>query len=280
MDRGKDRPSIWWRTERGSGRPDPGLDHAAIAAAAVALADAGGLDAVSMRAVAGRSAQRECALPLRRRQVRSARSDGRLSGLGTAAVPSAGPGLAGGDAPARRSPTGAARAASLVDHTGLPFVQHRAGESRLLRCLFSALIPTETPVRAKFEAIALMTGLAALFAQRAQSEESGALTPLPASALEAFHTSPMRWHNRRHHPSATTCSSAPSAACSGATRRRDSSTGPTEQAFRSRMSRQPPLPRSWDRPAPHGDDDFRGGVDATDPSRWVPRRGRPATEPD
>ena len=31
-----------------------------------------------------------------------------------------------------------------------------------------------------------MTGLAALFAQRAQSEESGALTSFPLVALEAF----------------------------------------------------------------------------------------------
>ena len=46
------RPPIWWRSGRGTRGPDPALDLQAIADAAVALADSGGLDAVSMRHVA------------------------------------------------------------------------------------------------------------------------------------------------------------------------------------------------------------------------------------
>ncbi|MFF2452771.1 TetR/AcrR family transcriptional regulator C-terminal domain-containing protein [Isoptericola sp. NPDC058082] len=48
-----ERPrSIWLRTERAGRGPAPGHDRAGIAAAAVRLADAGGLGAVSMRKVA------------------------------------------------------------------------------------------------------------------------------------------------------------------------------------------------------------------------------------
>ncbi|MFI6131700.1 TetR/AcrR family transcriptional regulator [Micromonospora sp. NPDC051141] len=46
-------PSIWSRPPRGSRGPTPTHGRDEIAAAAVTLADAGGLDAVSMRAVAG-----------------------------------------------------------------------------------------------------------------------------------------------------------------------------------------------------------------------------------
>ncbi|MEU2199470.1 TetR/AcrR family transcriptional regulator C-terminal domain-containing protein [Isoptericola sp. NPDC019482] len=49
-----ERPrSIWLRSERAGRGPAPGHDRAGIAAAAVGLADAGGLEAVSMRKVAG-----------------------------------------------------------------------------------------------------------------------------------------------------------------------------------------------------------------------------------
>ncbi|WP_343447000.1 TetR/AcrR family transcriptional regulator [Micromonospora schwarzwaldensis] len=52
-DGGSTGPSIWTRPPRGSRGPTPTHSRDEIAAAAVALADTGGLDAVSMRAVAG-----------------------------------------------------------------------------------------------------------------------------------------------------------------------------------------------------------------------------------
>ncbi|MEV4281062.1 TetR/AcrR family transcriptional regulator [Actinoplanes xinjiangensis] len=48
-----DAPPIWSRPERGSRGPQPGHSRDEIVAAAVTLADADGLAAVSMRAVAG-----------------------------------------------------------------------------------------------------------------------------------------------------------------------------------------------------------------------------------
>ncbi|MGS0684931.1 TetR/AcrR family transcriptional regulator [Nakamurella sp. GG22] len=48
-----DAPSIWSRPDRGTRGPQPEHTRAEIAAAAAALADAGGLPTVSMRAVAG-----------------------------------------------------------------------------------------------------------------------------------------------------------------------------------------------------------------------------------
>lgn len=47
------RDPIWSRPDRGARGPRPEHDRAGIAAAAIALADAGGLGAASMRAVAG-----------------------------------------------------------------------------------------------------------------------------------------------------------------------------------------------------------------------------------
>ena len=52
-------------------------------------------------------------------------------------------------------------------------------------CL-NVLTPTGAPVRTKFEAIAVMTGLAALFAQRTRSEDSGHVTVFPLDAVTSF----------------------------------------------------------------------------------------------
>ncbi|SDR90670.1 Tetracyclin repressor, C-terminal all-alpha domain [Friedmanniella luteola] len=49
---GPTRPSVWTRPDRGGRGPQPEHSREAIAAAAVALADAGGLGAATMRAVA------------------------------------------------------------------------------------------------------------------------------------------------------------------------------------------------------------------------------------
>ncbi len=50
---GPDRVTVWNRPDRGTRGPRPEHSRAEIAATGIALADAGGLSAVSMRAVAG-----------------------------------------------------------------------------------------------------------------------------------------------------------------------------------------------------------------------------------
>jgi AcrR family transcriptional regulator len=187
VDRGRDRPSIWWRTERGSRGPDPALDHEAIAAAAVALAGAGGLDAISMRAVAGRLGTSASAL-YRYVDGRSDLLDLMADSVVSELRPYQAPGPDWLGAMLRLA---AAQRALHERHPWLITLGYRSsgiGPESLafFDACFRALTPTEAPVRAKFEAIALMTGLAALFAQRAQSEESGALTSFPLVALEAF----------------------------------------------------------------------------------------------
>ena len=173
MDRGKDRRPIWWREERGSRGPDPALDHKAIAAAAVALADAGGLEVVSMRAVAGRLDTSASALY---RYV-DGRSD-LLDLMADTVVAELRPYQAPG--PKWLEPMlrlAAAQRALHERHPWLTTLGYRSssmGPESLAffdACL-SVLTPIGAPVRAKFEAIDLMTGLAALFAQRAKSEES------------------------------------------------------------------------------------------------------------
>ncbi|HEY5843670.1 MAG TPA: TetR/AcrR family transcriptional regulator, partial [Mycobacterium sp.] len=49
----KARDSIWTRPDRGTRGPRPEHSRTEIAAAAIVLADSGGLDAATMRAVAG-----------------------------------------------------------------------------------------------------------------------------------------------------------------------------------------------------------------------------------
>ncbi len=52
-------------------------------------------------------------------------------------------------------------------------------------CL-GVLTPTHATARVKFEAIAVLTSLAALFAQQARSETSGAATIFPLVPLESY----------------------------------------------------------------------------------------------
>jgi AcrR family transcriptional regulator len=187
VDRDRDRLSIWWRRERGSRGPDPALDRHVIAATAIALADAGGLEAVSMRAVAGRLGTSASAL-YRYLDDRSDLLDLMADRVVAELRPYPAPtstwlepmiGLA------------AAQRALHERHPWLITLGYRSsgiGPESLAyfdACL-GVLTPTHASTRVKFEAIAVMTGMAALFAQQTRSERSGGATKLPLDVLEPF----------------------------------------------------------------------------------------------
>ena len=187
MEVGEDHPPIWWRAERRSRGPDPALDRRAIAAAAIALADAGGLKAVSMRAVAGLLDTSASALY---RYV-DGRSD-LLDLMADRVVAELRPYVT--PAGAWLEPMVALAAAQRSLHERHPWLitlghrSSRIGPESLgyFDVCLNLLAATGAPVRAKFEAIAVMSGLAALFAQQAHGEEPGGMTALPLVALESF----------------------------------------------------------------------------------------------
>ena len=187
VDGGKERAPIWWRPERGSRGPDPALDRRGIADAAIELADAGGLEAVSMRAVAGRLGTSASAL-YRYVDDRSELLDLMADRVAAELRPYPAP------SPEWLEPMvqlAAAQRTLHERHSWLMALGYRTssiGPESLAyfdSCL-NVVTPTGAPVRTKFEAIALMTGLAALFAQRAHSEDSGDVTVFPLIALESF----------------------------------------------------------------------------------------------
>ncbi|MEL7976062.1 TetR/AcrR family transcriptional regulator C-terminal domain-containing protein [Isoptericola sp. F-RaC21] len=160
-----ERPrSIWLRAERTGRGPAPGHDRAGIAAAAVRLADAGGLGSVSMRKVAAAIGAGATAL------YRYVDSRDELVELMLDAV------LADLRLPPR---TGAWRADALAVARALddvcrrhpwtvdvlqaqpPTTPHGVG---LLEGALAALEPVEAPGQAKLEAAALMIGLVATIA--------------------------------------------------------------------------------------------------------------------
>ena len=187
MARGKDRPPIWWRPDHGSRGPEAALDRQTIAAAAVGLADTGGLEAVSMRAVAGCLGTSASALY---RYVDD-RSD-LLDLMSDHVVAELRPYPAAAEVWLTTMVTLAGAQRSLYERhpwlVGLSYRSSSIGPESLAyfdACL-SVLAPTRAPARAKFEAIAMMTGLAALFAQRSQSEERGGVSAFPPGVLKSF----------------------------------------------------------------------------------------------
>jgi AcrR family transcriptional regulator len=187
VDEGKERAPIWWRPDRGARGPDPALDRGRIADAAIELADRDGLDAVSMRAVAARLSTSASAL-YRYVDDRSELLDLMADRVAAELRPYPAPGADW------LEPTLQLAAAQRTLHERHPWLMalgYRSsgfGPESLAYFDTCLSVPSSSvaPVRAKFEAIALMTGLAALFAQRSKSEESGALTPFPLVALQDF----------------------------------------------------------------------------------------------
>ncbi|MEU1590411.1 helix-turn-helix domain-containing protein [Micromonospora sp. NPDC005710] len=166
-DGGPERQSIWSRPERGSRGPAPAHSRDAIVAAAIALADTEGLAAVSMRAVAAALGTGAGSLY----RYLSSRDD--LLDLMTDRVvgelrpyPEA-----EGDWLEAMVLLGRRQLALFGAHPWLLDVIHRpsaVGPESLAwfdNCL-RVLETVRCPVTDKFEAIAMMTGVASLFARR------------------------------------------------------------------------------------------------------------------
>ena len=184
------RGSVWLRPERAGRGPVPTRTRAEIVAAAVALADAEGLPAVSMRSVA---AALGTAAPTLYRYLTS-RDDlldlmtdaaaGELKPFPVSEADSGGPEswldamLALGRAQLdlhRRHPW-------LVDLAGRTSGVGPEGLAFFDTCL-GALGPVDAPVRAKLEAVALMTGLVVLVAR---GEQAPPASPFAGRDLAAY----------------------------------------------------------------------------------------------
>lgn len=164
---GPDRQSIWSRPERGTRGPTPAHSRDAIVAAAIALADAEGLAAVSMRAVAGALGTGAGSLY----RYLSSRDD-LLDLMTDRAVGELRPyPQADGGWLDTMVLLGRRQLALFGAHPWLRDVIHRpsgVGPESLAwfdNCI-RVLEPVRCPVAAKFEAIAMMTGVVSLFARR------------------------------------------------------------------------------------------------------------------
>jgi AcrR family transcriptional regulator len=181
------RPPIWWRSGRGTRGPDPALDLQAIADAAVALADSGGLAAVSMRAVAARLGTSASALY----RYIDTRAD-LLDLMADRVVAELRP-YPPVEAPWLKSMVALAAAQRSLHqrHPWLVALGYRSSsigpESHAYfdACL-GVLRPTQAPVRTKFETIALLTGLAALFSRQTREDEPDGGATFPALPHDAF----------------------------------------------------------------------------------------------
>lgn len=176
-DRLADSATVWTRPRRGSRGPAPGLSLPDIAAAAVAIADRDGLDAVSMRAVAAALGTTAGSL------YRYVRSRDELVDLMTDRVL------------LDRGPVQqlerwddrvvALAAAQLAVHRRHPWLADALATPRVLgphgldwlEAFLAALAPVERPVAVKMELIALVTGVVTLFGRRAQGSGPRPLTP-------------------------------------------------------------------------------------------------------
>ncbi|MEV5210583.1 helix-turn-helix domain-containing protein [Micromonospora sp. NPDC053740] len=166
-DADPDRQPIWSRPERGSRGPAPAHSRDAIVAAAIALADAEGLAAVSMRAVAAALGTGAGSLY---RYLTS--RDDLLDLMTDRAVGELRPyPQVEGDWLETMVLLGRRQLALFGTHPWLLDVIHRPsgigpeGLAWFDNCI-RVLEPVRCPVAAKFEAIAMMTGVVSLFARR------------------------------------------------------------------------------------------------------------------
>ncbi|MFD0633584.1 helix-turn-helix domain-containing protein [Catenulispora yoronensis] len=180
------RTSVWTRPERGARGPVPSLGRADITAAAIRIADAGGLAAVSMRAVA---VALGTAAPSLYRYVES-RED-LLDLMVDAAVAELSP----------AEPTGAwlddlvavarLQLGNMRDHPWLPDALQRDlsyGPHTMDffdRCLWM-LEPVDCPTTSKLEAVGLMTGIVTLFARATAPQQPFMVAATPEQHPHLF----------------------------------------------------------------------------------------------
>jgi AcrR family transcriptional regulator len=191
---GPDRVTVWNRPDRGTRGPRPEHSRAEIAATGIALADAGGLSAVSMRAVAG--ALGTVAGSLYR--YLSSRDD-LLNLMVDAAL---------GELPLDRESTGnwlddlvalADDQLALYRHhpwlleAGLRGAAFGPNATNYFECCLRLMAPLARGTAAKMEAIAMITGVVSLFvrapaAQAAAPNPFGSITPHAHPYLSAART--------------------------------------------------------------------------------------------
>ena len=182
-DPGPGAASLWTRPERGARGPRPERSREDIAAAAVALADAGGLSAATMRAVA--AALGTAAASLYR--YLASRDDllDLMADAVLAELPPAGPG--GPDWLEDLVDVGRSLLALHQRHPWLPEAGLRGrtlgprGTDHVEHCL-RLMAPAPAGSAAKMEAVALLTGVVSLFA-RPVPADARPLTPAELFAV-------------------------------------------------------------------------------------------------
>ncbi|MEU8241817.1 helix-turn-helix domain-containing protein [Actinoplanes missouriensis] len=178
--------TIWNRPPRGARGPAPTHSRDEIVAAAMAMADADGLGAVSMRAVAGAlntgagSLYRYLSSRDDLLDLMTDRAAGELRPYPE--VPAGGDWMDGMLLLARRQLDLYRAHRWLLDVLPRPTAIGPEGLAWLDHCL-GVLEPAPAPTTAKFEAIAMMTGVTTLFAR---SEAAGAPAGFAAVDMTAF----------------------------------------------------------------------------------------------
>ncbi|PWR08753.1 TetR/AcrR family transcriptional regulator [Micromonospora acroterricola] len=172
-DDGSGRQSIWTRPERGSRGPVPAHSRDAIVEAAIALADAEGLPAVSMRAIAtalGTGAGSLYRYLSSRDDLLDLMTD-RVVGELRPYPPAEGDWLDGMLLLARRQLALHRRHPWLIEVSHRPSAVGPESLAWFDNCL-RILEPVACAVTAKFEAIAMVTGVVSLFARSAAAAGS------------------------------------------------------------------------------------------------------------
>ncbi|WP_433402484.1 TetR/AcrR family transcriptional regulator [Streptomyces sp. CA-146814] len=196
------RPAtVWSRPERGARGPAPERSRYEITAAAVALADAEGLAAVSMRALAQRLGTGPASLYRyvgSRDELLDLMADAVAGELDLSAAPS-GDWL--GDLVALAFQSRAAH----TRHPWLPELNDRRGEVLgphavdYLDHALAVLAPAPGTSRQKLEAIGLLGGLATLFARREAATAAGGATGAGDPPAQAAHLAAVAAEGRHPH---------------------------------------------------------------------------------
>jgi AcrR family transcriptional regulator len=179
---------LWLRPERSGRGPAPEYSRSQIAAAAVRLADEGGLAAVSMRRVAGAIGAAPASLYryLANREELVLLMADRAIGELDFAVERSGDWLADLLAVARQQLALFRRHPWLLDLTGIgPFTMSPSVVD-FLEHTITVLAGLDVPSRTKLEAVAMMSGVVSLFARDELARERGHTSAEGQLATAAF----------------------------------------------------------------------------------------------